>query len=471
MKALCCKVEIPGKTIGRDSTFYFFNIEGFFDIEKGVYLSLLRLLNALAILIECDIKIVSYAQMAKYLNILSSVLSFATKIARSKINQKIEKEESEKNNSKDDNNLLENKKDYLNSRRELNNIEKKKTLNKTYSFNSINRKERNSKNIINHKNKNLINNYVNNSNNRKLKRSFSTRNLKEENKSENKEAFNKIINFFKKNKLIKNFIDMPIIEKIGCFSYGLDLVKSIISCQDLVSYIQTSFTLINNGINIAIGIRDFAKGIKQNDIGLIILGSLNIITNGIDISFTLINQIKKTTEIKLTKSQKNFKALISQMTKMFCELINKNLSDLYDNNIIVMAIDEKKTIFNSNEGVDLRIINIEELNEYAKCLDHNDVKREKYLQNMILFHHKIIGEINILKIVEQYEDKKDENQKESKKRHLSDIKKAITLLLNTQNEITTNNKYNNENFWINATGSCLDEIIKSSLKLCDENND
>lgn len=344
-------------------------------------------------------------------------------------------------------------------------------MNKTYSFNSINRKERNSKNIINHKNKNLINNYVNNSNNRKLKRSFSTRNLKEENKSENKEAFNKIINFFKKNKLIKNFIDMPIIEKIGCFSYGLDLVKSIISCQDLVSYIQTSFTLINNGINIAIGIRDFAKGIKQNDIGLIILGSLNIITNGIDISFTLINQIKKTTEIKLTKSQKNFKALISQMTKMFCELINKNLSDLYDNNIIVMAIDEKKTIFNSNEGVDLRIINIEELNEYAKCLDHNDVKREKYLQNMILFHHKIIGEINILKIVEQYEDKKDENQKESKKRHLSDIKKAITLLLNTQNEITTNNKYNNENFWINATGSCLDEIIKSSLKLCDENND
>ena len=93
---------------------------------------------------------------------------------------------------------------------------------------------------------------------------------------------------------------MPIIEKIKILSYGLDFIKSIISCQDLVSYIHASITLINNGVNSAIRVNDIVKGIQKNNVPLIILGTLNKIINEIYLG------IIKTKEKKLNKSQNNF---------------------------------------------------------------------------------------------------------------------------------------------------------------------
>lgn len=264
---------------------------------------------------------------------------------------------------------------------------------------------------------------------------------------------------------------MPTIEKIRIFSYALDFIKNVIPCQDLVSYIQTSITLINDGVNFALGVGDLVKGIQKKNFGLIILGSLNMIINGIDIGITIKNQYQKTRTKKLTKSQNNFQKLLNEMNTMFHELINNNLADLYDKNIFIVAIDEKnKSIFNSDEGVDLRIINIEELCKYAKYLNPNDIKREKYLQNIILFHQKIANHIGNLNIIQQYKNEKGESGKENED-HLSNIKMATALFLNTKREIIENPKYNNQNFWINATEDSLDEILNSQIKIYDEKND
>lgn len=470
MGLLCCKVRIPGNTIKRNSTFYLFNIEGFFDIEKGVYLSLLSLLEGLAILTECKIKIDSYDSMEKYLNILCTTLNFVTKIVNSQLNKKvIEKEKSEKNNCKSQNFQLENNKKNINIQRESDNI-KNKSLKKNYSYNSINRKERNSINILNSKNTNLINVYGNKVNNGKLKRSLSIRDLKEQNSSKDKKVFDSIINFLKQNRLINGFIEMPTIEKIRMFSYALDLIKYVIPCQDLVSYIQTSITLINDGVNFALGVTDLVKGIQKKNPGLIILGTLNMIINGIDLGITLKNQYQKAKTKKLTKSQNNFQILLNEMDAMFRNLIKNKLADLYDKNIIIITIDEKnKNIFNSDEGVDLRIINIRELSKYAEYLNPNDIEREKYLQNIILFHQKIALKIENLNIKSQFKKEKGESIKENED-HLSNIKMATALLLNTKKEVIENPKYNNKNFWINATEDSLDEIINSQIKIYDEKN-
>ena len=47
---------------------------------------------------------------------------------------------------------------------------------------------------------------------------------------------------------------------------------------------------------------------------------------------------------------------------------------------------------------------------------------------------------------------------------------ATALLVNTKKEVIENPKYNNKNFWINATEDSLDEILNNRIKIYDEKN-
>lgn len=60
MNTRCTKVLIPGKEIEQNSSFYIYNIEGFFDIEKGIYFSLIKLFEIMKLLEDNKISIKSY---------------------------------------------------------------------------------------------------------------------------------------------------------------------------------------------------------------------------------------------------------------------------------------------------------------------------------------------------------------------------------------------------------------------------
>ena len=64
--------------------------------------------------------------------------------------------------------------------------------------------------------------------------------------------------------------------------------------------------------------------------------------------------------------------------------------------------------------MDLRLANIRELYYYAQCLDLNDIEREKYIQNNIIFLKKIFQKISELNPEPQYKEDEKDKKKDKK---------------------------------------------------------
>lgn len=80
MNNRCLKVKIPGNEIEQNSSFYIYNVEGFFDIEKGIYFSLIQLLEIIKVYEENNIEIKDYKDLElKTYNFLCA-LQFANTI-------------------------------------------------------------------------------------------------------------------------------------------------------------------------------------------------------------------------------------------------------------------------------------------------------------------------------------------------------------------------------------------------------
>ena len=77
MNTRCTKAIIPGEEIEQNSTFYIYNIEGFFDIEKGLYFSLIKLLESMKFLDDNNIEIRSYEDLEVKVNSLLSAMQIA----------------------------------------------------------------------------------------------------------------------------------------------------------------------------------------------------------------------------------------------------------------------------------------------------------------------------------------------------------------------------------------------------------
>lgn len=115
------------------------------------------------------------------------------------------------------------------------------------------------------------------------------------------------------------------------------------------------------------------------------------------------------------------------------------MQGLKSNNIFILGIDNSENYY--NEGVDLRLINIEGIDQYAKILSDNEQDREKYIKNMIQFYKKINPKFSQL-------TQKGENDK----------KKSYEFLVYFQ-ELIKN--YNNKDFWIKMNEENIEEFLEN----------
>ena len=102
MNTRCIKKEIPGEEIEQNSTFYIYNIEGFFDIEKGLYFSLIELFETIKYCEKHEIDIKNYEDLENYYDALLIAMKTINCICETyqmkngEISEKEKKEMSEK---------------------------------------------------------------------------------------------------------------------------------------------------------------------------------------------------------------------------------------------------------------------------------------------------------------------------------------------------------------------------------------
>jgi len=408
MNNRCTKVLIPGKEIGQNSSFYIYNIEGFLDIEKGIYSSLIQLFETMKILKENNISIKTYEDLEKKANNILSAIRIVNCFANYCI-------------SRDGNSLEQEQKCQCTEKTEK--IEEKKSEGFNFNLGNL---------------------------------SFSW--FKTEEKSQ--EQINQVIEKEDQEKFIEGIknIDfnsigsyislalaiMEVIKHLNIptnqgISNAINWLSNKISFNELNELINCSLRVVAGSISgishIAEGINDFPKKKFVSIINLA-TGVLEIGKVGLDI----INTSKKVENIrngeKYTKAQENLLSLVNKMEGLFKKLINSNLEEFKNNNIIILGIDESDSFY--NEEVDLQLFNINNIDTYAQCISEKEKDRAKYIKNMIYFYQKILPKFSEL----TEKNEKDKNQK-------------LDFFLSLQDFIISN--CNNQDFWINLS---QDNIVK-----------
>lgn len=425
----CTKILIEGKEIDQNSSFYFYNIEGFFDFEKGIYFSLIQLLESMIVLEESKVKINSYEQLEYYFPIVSKAFEFFGNLFLNKnennANLQCNKEFKEENSHK--------KSCFYSEESEIKISEDYfiKILGGLVQFEK--HKEQKTKTKI-------IKEVKEELKTSKLLKSF----LSPEYDLSNPKKFFEFFRFI-----------IETIEKLNGGTFDLSGIfiirwlRKIIPFEELKGIINLAISVIDNAVHIAGGFQNIIKGVqnfpknKLLSTFYIINGIFDLVRSGIQIKIICDAKKKEKIDFKKTKAQDNFLKLLSEMDKLCNNLIDSNLEDLYHNNIIILAIDESKTKY--NEGVDLQLVNISKIDYYAKCLNSNDPKRVKYIKNMILFYYKLGDKLNI----------KETGKDESNLKQLKKNKEFISILQNTMIK-----EFNDKTFWINLNETDIDNIIK-----------
>lgn len=241
----------------------------------------------------------------------------------------------------------------------------------------------------------------------------------------------------------------PCISKIKIFRLKktIDWLSNIIPFDELKEIAYYSLRAISGTLS---GITNILNGIsnfKNNKI----LSILNVTTGllefgkvGIDslITYNKYKTLKSTK--KRTKAQDNFLKLTNKMELLFIELIKSNFEGLKTNNIIILGIDESKG--NYNEGTDLQLCKIDDIDNYAKCLNDNEEDRVKCIKNMIYFYNNILPKFSQL------------TEKEGK-----DKKESFDFLLTLQEFIIEN--CNNKDFWIKINQEYIEKFIDNMEKV------
>ena len=167
---------------------------------------------------------------------------------------------------------------------------------------------------------------------------------------------------------------------------AINFLSNIIPFNQLkeIISISTIYEAISGVCNIYKGYNSFLQkkyffGAVQFTTGVLELGKAAF--------DTYIKSEKASNQKKLTKAQDNFLELINKIENLFEELINSNLQGLKSSNIFILGIDNSENYY--NEGVDLQLISIEGIDQYAKVLSDNEKDREKYIKNMIHIYKKI----------------------------------------------------------------------------------
>ena len=364
-------VKVPGNEIEQNSSFYIYNIEGFFDIEKGIYFSLIQLLEIIQLSEENNIQIKDYKDLELKVYNFMCALQLVNTTCNLSSSKTIISEQEKKDNCVCVCTMAEEK--------------------KTQSFNfSLN---------------NILNISWNKSEEKTLKQE-EKKNLENE---INNIDFSNIPNILSLAFILIEILK-PCISKIKIFRLKktIDWLSNIIPFDELKEIAYYSLRAISGTLS---GITNILNGIsnfKNNKI----LSILNVTTGllefgkvGIDslITYNKYKTLKSTK--KRTKAQDNFLKLTNKMELLFIELIKSNFEGLKTNNIIILGIDESKG--NYNEGTDLQLCKIDDIDNYAKCLNDNEEDRVKCIKNMIYFYN------NILPKFSQLTEKEGKDKKES----------------------------------------------------------
>ena len=413
MNIRCTNVEIPGQEIEQNSTFYIYNIEGFFDIEKGIYFPLIQVLETMKFLNEKNIPITSYEDLEEKVSLVLEVIRMVDCT-------------SYYFSSKDDQSLEKEQKCQCIEKTEK--IEEKK--NEVYSF------------ML--KIKDLI--YL----------SFSW--TKTEEKSI--EPINELIKKEDQIKLlekIKNInlneissyesIILTIMELLKKFNIhkchgirnAIDWLSHIIPFNELNEIVKCTIRVVCGSISGVIHIYQGYQIISNNKIA----SAFNIVTGVLEIGKAFLDgyntnqKIKiKEKNVKLSKAKNNFLQLLNKMDELFNKLINSNLEEFKKNNIIILGIDQSDSVY--NEGTDLQLFCIKNIDNYAKCISENEKGRAKYIENMIFFYQKILPKFSELT-------------------REKDINLKLDFFISLQTLIINN--FNNKDFWIELDKDKIETFI------------
>ena len=315
MNIRCTNVKIPGEEIGQNSSFYIYNIEGFFDIEKGIYCPLIQLLQAMKFLNEKNISITSYEDLEETVNLLLAAIR-----AVDCINYNF--------TSKNEKNVEQEQK--CQCRENTEKIEEKK--NEMYSF------------IL--KIKDLL--YLSFSWTKTEEKSIEPINEVKEKEEQNtilEKIKNIDLNQFSSYESFILFI-MELLKQFNIHKYpgirnAIDWLRNIISFNELNELVKCGIRVVSGSISglthILHGINNFQNNKIASTIN-IATGALEIIKVGFD-GFTTYQKFE--TKAKLSKAQNNFRQLVNKMDELFIKLINSNLEEFKKNNIIILGIDNQ----------------------------------------------------------------------------------------------------------------------------------
>ena len=337
----CMKTIIPGKEIDFSSNFYLFNIEGFFDIEKGIFFTLKKLIYMINYFNTKKIETKSYQDFSCKINSFFYVCDLL-RFSYEKYNEIKE-----------------------------NNADK-----------------------------------------------FDTENLS---------LLCIGINF------IRNY--QP----------AINFLERIIPFEEFKGYASSIFQFVEGGIEITQGICKVIKivnAVKNKNLPSIIFNCIEGIYYFFEGEKNIknsINDMKNNYNNKnYTNAQNNLNQLLNKMSKMFDDLNNHNFKELYENNVIILAIDETQR---NSEGVHLDLINVSGIDYYAKCLNDNDIERVKYIKNLFILDSEL--KLNI------------SNDIYDKDPML--LSRLYTFMIFIQQIILK--EYNDKNFWLNMDKSSIQEFV------------
>ena len=405
MNNRCLKVMIPGDEIEQNSSFYIYNIEGFFDIEKGIYFSLAQIIGTLKVLEDNKIQIKDYEDFEIKVNTFLCAIQLMNSI----------------NNFSSQENVSEQKADTKCICTEVK--EEKSNNNLNINFGS----------------------FFSFSWNKNEEKYF-----KQEIKMEEQEKIKKEINNFELSS-IANYtsIILALIEILQKFikvrnpriKKAISWLQNLIPFNELKELVYFSIRAISGTIS---GVSNIIKGVanlphnKFLSVMNLTTGILELGKVGVDAVITCKKIQNQRNNKKRTKAQDNFLSLLNQMESLFSELVDSNLEKLKKNNIIILGIDESNDSY--NEGTDLKLFKIDNIENYAKCLSEYEENRVKYIQNMIYFYNKILPKFS------QLTDNGENDKNES-----------LDFLLCLQEFIINNCK--NEDFWIETNKESIEQFI------------
>ena len=404
----CVKTVIPGKEIEKNSSFYVFNLEGFFDIENGFYFNLQELLKTIIILEKSKYNIKSYEEL-EYILQAAEVLNFL--ICSPHLDEFKTKFYNKENKGEK---KMKSKKD----------IPTKETIKNNIGKFAI-----------------IFQEFIYTDNNSIITFSFLLR------------------SFVKK---LDKFFPNILKGTNNHFKKELNFLKKIIPFDDLKSLILEIIDFAENGLQIGFGVKNIIKGIaalptnKFEGIFFLVEGAIGFIIGGVE----MINQFKgifnRKKEIKISKAQENLLNLLNRLRNLMFDLKQNDFKELYNNNIIILSIDE--TNDDNSEPLDIQLDNLEGMDNYTNSLNYNNNNRFNYIKKILEFYQLLGEKLNISDFIDEIKNLNE--GKNNRNLKSEELEKKYFFMTYIKRIILT--EYNNQDFWINVTKSQMEDLINES---------